>query len=63
MQPHLISDRVKKLRAEIDTINHANLPCLKGENSYTQEADRQRRAERLRAIMDELRALTDWKKL
>jgi hypothetical protein len=63
MMPHLISDRVKELRAEIAAINHANLLCLKGENSYTQEAERQRRAERLRDILDELTSLTDWKKL
>jgi hypothetical protein len=63
MLPHLISDRVKELRAEIATIHRANLLSLKGENAYTQEAERQRRAERLRDILDELRALTDWKKL
>jgi hypothetical protein len=63
MLPHLISERVKQLRAEIVTINQANLLYLKGENPYTQEAERQRRAERLRDILDELTSLTDWKKL
>jgi hypothetical protein len=61
MLPHPISDRVKELRAEIAPIHHGNRLYLKGENAYTQESGRQRRAERLRCIMDELRALTDWK--
>jgi beta-lactamase class A len=62
MYPHLISERVKKWRAEIETLTRANLENLKGENSYMQEANRQRRAERLRDIMNELKALTEWKK-
>jgi hypothetical protein len=61
MLPHPISDRVKEL--QIAPIHHGNRLYLKGENAYTQESGRQRRAERLRYIMDELRALTDWKKL
>ena len=63
MMPHLISDRIKELRAEIANIHHANLLHPKGENAYTQESSRQRRAERLRYIMEELRTLTDWKKM
>ena len=50
MYPHLISERVKELRAEIETINRANLLGQKVENYYTQEANRQRRAERLQLI-------------
>jgi hypothetical protein len=63
MYPHLISERVKQLRAEIETLSKANLLGLKRENSHTQEANRQRRAERLRDIMNELKALTEWKKV
>jgi hypothetical protein len=59
MYPHQISARVKELRAEIETLTEANLLSLKRENPYTQEADRQRRAERLREILDELKALTE----
>jgi hypothetical protein len=63
MYPHLISERVKELRAEIETLTKANLPSLQRENPYTHKADRQRRAERLREILDELKALTEWKKV
>lgn len=40
MLPHLISDRVKELRAEIASIHHANLLYRKGDNAYTQESGR-----------------------
>jgi hypothetical protein len=63
MYPHLISEGVKELRAEIETLTRANLLGLKGENSYAREANRQRRAERLRDILVELKALTEWKKV
>jgi hypothetical protein len=63
MYPHLISERVKQLRAEIETLSKTNLLGLKRGNSHAQEADRQRRAERLRDIMNELKALTEWKKV
>lgn len=46
---------------EIEALNRANLLGQKVENSYTQEANRQRRAERFRDIMHELKALTEWK--
>ena len=63
MYPHLISERVKQLRADIETLSKANLLGRAADNPYTQEGNRQRRAERLRDIMNELKALTEWKKV
>jgi hypothetical protein len=59
-----IPELVKELRLEIAEITEANLRYIAGgKNLAGSEADHQRRAERLKQIMDELRALTDWKKL
>jgi hypothetical protein len=60
--PRLITERLKKLRDEIAQISEANRQYLKGGNPHIRAAEQQRRAERLQEIMDELLALTEWKK-
>ncbi len=58
-----ISDRVRELRREISEINEANLRYEHGGKALSgAEGDQQRRAQRLQQIMDELKALIDWKK-
>ena len=58
-----ISDRVRELRREIAEINEANLRYEHGGKALSgAEGDQQRRAQRLQQIMDELKALIDWKK-
>jgi hypothetical protein len=64
MPSHLVTERLKLLRQEIAEISEANQRYLEGGRKLAgAEGDQQRRAERLQAIMDELLALTDWKKL
>lgn len=61
--PELITERVRQLRQEIAEIIEANHRYAGGRKSPSgADADKQRRAERLQAIMDELHGLTDWKR-
>jgi hypothetical protein len=57
----LITERIKKLRDEIAKLNEANQAYLKGPKYGSAAADNERRFQRLVAIADELRSLTDWK--
>jgi hypothetical protein len=63
MYPHMTSERVKEWQAEIGTVNRANILGQKVETSDTREVNRQRRPQRLRSIMHELKVLTEWKKV
>ncbi len=57
-----VKERVQKLREEIADISLANrLFILKKSKDAVSAAEQERRLQRLREIMDELRALTDWK--
>ncbi len=57
-----VKERVRKLREEIADISVANrLFILKNSKDAVLAAEQERRLQRLREIMDELRALTDWK--
>jgi hypothetical protein len=60
-----VRDRILKLREEIAQISEANRIYLKGGKRLHGEAacDHARRLQRLQEILDELVALTDWKKL
>jgi hypothetical protein len=60
-----VKERIAKLRDEIAQISEANRRHLHGGKKKPQGAvgDHQRRLQRLQEILDELVALTDWKKL
>jgi hypothetical protein len=58
-----VKDRIRKLREEIAEIREANRLYLQGAKKMPGAADQQRRLQRLQEILDELVALTDWKKL
>jgi hypothetical protein len=58
-----VKDRIRKLREEIAEIREANRLYLQGGKKMPGAADQQRRLQRLQEILDELVALTDWKKL
>jgi hypothetical protein len=60
-----VKDRIVKLREEIAQISEANRVYLHGGKKKVAGAagDHARRLERLQEILDELVALTDWKKL
>jgi hypothetical protein len=60
-----VKERIVKLREEIAQISEANRLYLQGgkKKPHGAAADHARRLERLQAILDELVALTDWKKL
>jgi hypothetical protein len=60
----LVTERVKELRQEIGKITDANrLYALGGiEPGGAADGEQKRRATRLREIMEELDALTEWKK-
>jgi hypothetical protein len=59
----LVSERIRELRREIAEISEANRKYFKGPRyGAATNAEQERRLERLQAIMDELIALTDWKK-
>lgn len=65
LMPNPVKDRIAKLRDEIAQIREANRLYLHGSKRRIEGAagDHERRLERLQAILDELIALTDWKKL
>jgi hypothetical protein len=59
-----VKERIAKLRDEIAEISEANrLYSHGGKNKLGPAGDHARRLQRLQAILDELVALTDWKKL
>jgi len=61
--PQPVAERIKKLRDEIAAINEANRVYLHGPKYSSAIADHERRLQRLLEIVDELKSLTDWKKL
>jgi hypothetical protein len=59
-----VKERIAKLRDEIAQISEANSLYSQGSNRLSGAVgDHQRRLQRLQEILDELGALTDWKKL
>jgi hypothetical protein len=59
-----VKERIAKLREEIAQISEANREYVQGGKKMPGAAgDQERRLQRLQAILDELVALTDWKKL
>ncbi len=60
-----VKERIAKLREEIAQISEANRQYLQSGKKKLPVAagDPERRLERLQEILDELVALTDWKKL
>jgi hypothetical protein len=59
-----VKERIVKLREEIAQISEANRLYLRsGKNKLDAVGDNARRLQRLQEILDELVALTDWKKL
>ena len=58
-----VKERIVKLREEIAQISEANRLYLRGgKKLHGAAADHERRLQRLQEILDELVALTDWKK-
>ena len=61
MQP-LVKERVQKLRQEIADISDASQKYVRSNYEHAvAAAEQERRLQGLQEIMDELRALTDWK--
>jgi hypothetical protein len=58
-----VKERIEKLREEIAKIREANRLYLQSGKKPPGAADHERRRERLQQIVDELAALTDWKKV
>jgi hypothetical protein len=60
-----VKERIVKLRDEIAQISEANRLYLHGggKKPHGATGDHERRLQRLQEILDELVALTDWKKL
>ena len=59
-----VKERTSKLREEIAQLNEADrLYSHGGKKLHGAAGDHERRLQRLQEILDELVALTDWKKL
>ena len=59
-----VQERIATLRDEIAQISEANSLYLKGgKRRHGAAGDHEHRLQRLQEILDELVALTDWKKL
>ena len=59
-----VKERIAKLRDEIAQLSEANRLYLRsGKKKIDAAGDHARRLQRLQEILDELVALTDWKKL
>ena len=59
-----VKDRIAKLRDEIAQIREAERLYLQGgKNKLDAVGDHARRLQRLQEILDQLKALTDWRKL
>jgi hypothetical protein len=61
--PQPVAERVKKLRHEIAEINQANRAYLRDPRYGSAVADNERRLQRLLEIVEEMKSLTEWKKL
>ena len=61
--PQPVAERVKKLRHEIAEINQANRAYLRDPRYGSAVAGNERRLQRLLEIVEEMKSLTDWKKL
>jgi hypothetical protein len=61
--PQPVAERIKKLRDEIAEINQANRPYWRDPRYGSAVADNERRLQRLLEIVEEMKSLTDWKKL
>jgi hypothetical protein len=57
-----VKERIAKLREEIAEITVANRLYLQSRKKAPGSAEHERRFQRLQEILDELVALTDWKK-
>ena len=58
-----VKERIARLRDEIAAISEANRQFVRGgRNRLEATGDHERRLQRLREILDELTALTDWRK-
>ena len=57
-----MAERIKKLREEIAQIRAANRMSAKMVHDTSRQSEQERRLQRLQEIIDELLALTDWKK-
>jgi hypothetical protein len=59
-----VKGRIAKLRDEIAEISEANRAYVKGgKRAHGPAVDHERRLQRLQEILDEIMALTDWKKV
>jgi hypothetical protein len=59
-----VKERIAKLRDEIAQIREAERLYLQGgKNKLDAAGDHARRLQRLQEILDQLKALTDWRKL
>ena len=58
-----VRERIRKLREEIAQISEANRLYFQGGKRLPGAPEHERRLERLQQILNELAALTDWKKL
>ena len=59
-----VKERIAKLRDEIVQIREAERLYLQGgKNKLDAAGDHARRLQRLQEILDQLKALTDWRKL
>ena len=61
--PQPVAERIKKLRHEIAEINLASRAHMRDPKYGSAVADHERRFQRLLEIVNELKSLTDWKKL
>jgi hypothetical protein len=61
--PQPVAERIKKLRDEIAEINQANRAYLRDPRYGSAVAVNERRFQRLLEIVEEMKSLTDWKKL
>ncbi len=70
--PQPLAERIKNLRDEIAEIRKADVQYLQtasrpasrlGWHNLAKQAEHQRRLQRLQEIVEELKSLTDWKKL
>jgi hypothetical protein len=59
----LITERIQGLRQEIAEIAETNRKYLLGPKCGSAPAENERRFQRLTEIEEELKSLTDWKKL
>jgi hypothetical protein len=61
--PQPVAERIKMLRDEIAEIDRANRAYLRDPKYGSAVAASERRLQRLLEIVEEMKSLTDWKKL